>query len=143
MAGKNGKRQISLGTSLLLISITGSSVDVNFSFIRQSNILGGGFRRASEKASERASESAAVDIMDHRLDMRPDVAGGFLEPVLDMVHKSVNDVFPSNRIYTKCASCGRGISRYKGYVQRQVGNRGTLCFDCQKSRGLPVRENDD
>ena len=71
---------------------------------------------------------------------RLNVADDFLRPVLDLVHKSVEDVFPPNKIFTKCAGCGSPIPRFQGYSQRVIGDRGTLCLDCQRGRGLPVRD---
>ncbi len=71
---------------------------------------------------------------------RLNVADDFLGPILDQVHKSIDDVFPPNKIFTKCAGCGSPIPRFQGYSQRAIGNRGTLCSDCQRGRGLPLRD---
>ena len=59
---------------------------------------------------------------------------------LDIVQRPVSDVFPPNRIFTKCGKCGDGIPRFKGYKHYWIGDRATYCWKCHQAMGLPLRE---
>ena len=63
-----------------------------------------------------------------------------IRDALDIVQRPVSDVFPPNRIFTKCGKCHNGIPRFKGYKHYWVGDRATYCWKCHQAMGLPLRE---
>lgn len=71
-----------------------------------------------------------------------DHAERFLQPVLRMMGKEPVDLFPANKITTKCSKCGEIIPRFQGYRHIKVGDKKTYCRACQSAMGLPVREDD-
>jgi hypothetical protein len=64
----------------------------------------------------------------------------FLAPVLGLMGKTPEDLFPANRITVKCSKCHNFIPRGEGYKHSNLGEHKTYCFNCQKSMGLPTRE---
>lgn len=68
-----------------------------------------------------------------------DLSGGVGE-ALDKLQRPVSEVFPANKIFTRCGRCGKGIERFKGYKHYPVGDRKTYCWQCHQAMGLPLRE---
>ena len=60
--------------------------------------------------------------------------------ILNTVHRSVDDIFPTNKIAATCADCGKIVSRYQGYRHSKIGENKTLCQSCQVAAGLPIRD---
>jgi hypothetical protein len=68
-----------------------------------------------------------------------DVAVSHVGRILEVLHKSSEDVFLVNKITARCSSCGLIIPRFEGYRHIRVGEKKTYCRDCQVKMGLPVR----
>ncbi len=102
----------------------------------------------AREATARASLALAIGAPDDML--RPSGGVGdvddfsaerlFLAPVLQSMGQTPSDLFPPNRIATKCSKCGNVISRFEGYKHIKIGEKKTYCYRCQKRMGLPVRE---
>ena len=69
-----------------------------------------------------------------------DQSAGGVGDALNTLQRPVRDVFPANKIFTKCGCCGKGIERFKGYKHYWVGDRKTYCWNCHQAMGLPLRE---
>ena|GEM_PF-6016246 len=59
---------------------------------------------------------------------------------LDTVGKTINEVFPANKITVKCYGCGEIIPRFQGYHHILIGEKKMYCEKCHQAMGLPLRE---
>ncbi len=59
--------------------------------------------------------------------------------VLGSLGMDAADVFPANKIATRCHDCAAIVSRDTGYKHHNIGKHYTLCARCQAARGYPVR----
>jgi hypothetical protein len=71
----------------------------------------------------------------------PDQRGVDLEHIFFKLGKSVESVFPANKITARCSKCGELISRFEGYRHNRIGDKKVYCEPCHQSLGLPLRSD--
>lgn len=103
--------------------------------------------QATTRRSERASLGSVPLVMSAESDslrksggLAPGGSGGQLRDVLSLVKSGVGELFPANKITTRCSGCGCVISGGLGYMHYNIGRRKTYCKSCHVGQGLPVRE---
>ena len=108
-------------------------------------VAGGGVWRFEDQARDEPEPSAPqvpapLDLAEPAGSLR---TSDGLEDALDILHRSVGEIFPANRVTMRCSRCGHFIPRFEGYRHIKVGERKTYCRDCQEAMGLPLREASD
>ncbi|MBI3738602.1 MAG: hypothetical protein HY258_06120 [Chloroflexi bacterium] len=73
----------------------------------------------------------------------PGFSTSHLPYVLRMMGKEPVDLFPANRITTRCSKCHEFIPRFDGYRHNKVGEKKVYCRNCQLQMGLPVRGGEE
>ncbi len=63
-----------------------------------------------------------------------------LSGVLAILGRSVEEIFPANRVTMKCSRCGHYVPRGEGYRHINVGVKKTYCAACHEAMQLPLRE---
>ena len=77
-----------------------------------------------------------VELVEPAVSLQPSDG---LEDILSIVHRSVDEIFPANPVFMKCARCGGGIPRVEGYRHIKIGDKRTFCPQCHEAMGLPAR----
>lgn len=100
-----------------------------------------GVRHQSDRNDNQRSEGGTLAALP--IPRQAIVTAGDLVPMLEILQRSPVEIFPPNRIATRCKSCRKIIARFTGYQHYQVGERGTYCPACHQARGLPLRDAAD
>lgn len=65
---------------------------------------------------------------------------GHIREALRQVDKTPADIFPANKITTRCSGCRELIPAGLGYMHYPIGDRKTFCKSCHVAKGLPIRQ---
>ncbi|GEM_PF-5063354 len=84
------------------------------------------------------AELSAVDFEGGGVALGIPAEPGFTQ-VLRTLGKSPADLFPINRVTTRCSKCSKPIARGEGYRHNRVGEKKVYCTDCHSKMGLPLR----
>jgi hypothetical protein len=105
----------------------------------------------SREPESRTFSGASIAVSERGASLRTGAVGEIeqsaftsqIRASLGVIHKSVEDAFPANKITAKCFGCGEVIPRFRGYHHILIGEKKMYCAKCHEAMGLPLRSEVD